>query len=158
RAGRLMRKPTDSRAMDETERLSSLIGDIYDAALDPERWVGVLEQTCNFIVGTAAALQSHHLLQQAANFYFSWNDNPNYTKSYIEKYAKLNPVIVPVIIQARVGEISACLDFITPEQYRRTQLWKEWAGPQGYIDAVQVVLDKSATSYAGVAVMRHERH
>ncbi len=42
--------------MDETERLSALIGDIYDAALDPTLWVDVLGKTKGFIGGQAASL------------------------------------------------------------------------------------------------------
>jgi DNA-binding CsgD family transcriptional regulator len=96
--------------------------------------------------------------RKSANFYFTWNDNPEYTKTYIEKYAGLNPAIVPAVIQTNVGDVSTFLDFIPIEQYRMTRLYKEWSGPQGYIDAVQVTLEKSATAYAGVAIMRHERH
>jgi DNA-binding CsgD family transcriptional regulator len=141
--------------MDEA-RLSSLIGDIYDAALDPDLWCGTLQKTCEFVVGIAGALQSHDISQQSANFYFTWNDNPDYTKSYVEQYAKINPAVVPALIQTQVGDVSTFLDFITLEEYRKTRLWKEWSGPQGYIDAVQVTLDRSASSYAGLALMRHE--
>jgi DNA-binding NarL/FixJ family response regulator len=35
-------------AVDETERLSALIGDIYDAALDPALWVDVLRKVRSF--------------------------------------------------------------------------------------------------------------
>jgi DNA-binding CsgD family transcriptional regulator len=143
--------------MDEA-RLSSLIGDIYDAALDPDLWPGTLEKTCDFVVGIASTLQSHDISQRTANFYFTWNDNPEYTRAYVEKYARINPAIVPAAIQTQVGDVSTFLDFITLDEYRQTQLYKEWSGPQGYIDAVQATLDKSATSYAAVVVMRHDRH
>jgi DNA-binding CsgD family transcriptional regulator len=142
----------------DAARVSSLIGDIYDAALDPDLWVGTLEKTCDFVVGIASALNSHDISQQTANFYFTWNDNPEYTKSYVERYAAINPAIVAATIQTQVGDVSTFLDFITLEEYRKTQFYKEWSAPQGYIDAVQVTLDKSATSYAGVAVMRHDSH
>src|SRR5262245_3079883 len=144
--------------IDDAERFSDLIGCIYDAALDPGLWVTTLEKTCNYVGGIAGALQSHDVLQKSACFYFSWNDDPEYTRSYIEKYARLNPAIVPTMIQTQVGQVSTFLDFVPLEEYRATQLYKEWAAPQGYIDAVQAVLDKSATSYAAVAIMRHERH
>ena len=144
--------------MDEAARMSRLIGGIYDAALDPGRWVGVLEETCRYVVGIASTLQSHDISQQTANFYFTWNDNPEYTRSYIEKYARINPAIVPAAIQTQVGDVSTFLDFIPLDEYRRTQLYREWSGPQGYIDAVQATLDKSATSYAAIVVMRHDDH
>src|SRR5215831_11530611 len=114
-----------SEVLDETEQLSQLIGDIYDAALDPTLWVATLEKTCNYVGGIASALQSHDVLQRSACFYFSWNDNPEYTKSYIEKYASINPAIVPATIQTQVGEVSAFLDFVSLEEYRASQLYKE---------------------------------
>jgi Bacterial regulatory proteins, luxR family len=40
-------------ATSETEQVSQLIGDIYDAALDPGLWVGTLEKTSNHVGGVA---------------------------------------------------------------------------------------------------------
>jgi DNA-binding CsgD family transcriptional regulator/PAS domain-containing protein len=144
--------------MDEAEQLSALIGDIYDAAIDPERWPTALEKTCAFVVGVAGSLQSHDTSRRSANFYFTWNDDPEYTKTYIETYAGLNPAIVPTLIQTKVGNVSTFLDVVPVEQYRMTRLYTEWSAPQGYIDALLVTLEKSATAFAGVAIMRHERH
>jgi DNA-binding CsgD family transcriptional regulator len=146
-----------AEAIDEAEQVSQLVGGIYDAALDPTLWTDVLEKTCNFVVGVAAALQSHDALQQSACFYFTWNDNPEYTKSYVEKYVRINPAVVPATIQTKVGDVSTFLDFVPLEEYRVTQLYKEWSAPQGYIDAIQATLDKSAMSYAAATVMRDER-
>ena len=42
--------------MHGSEQLSTLIGDIYDAAIDPALWIDVLGKTKNFIGGHAAAL------------------------------------------------------------------------------------------------------
>jgi hypothetical protein len=36
------------------ERISRLIGDIYDAALEPELWPGALEGICGFVGGSMA--------------------------------------------------------------------------------------------------------
>jgi DNA-binding CsgD family transcriptional regulator/PAS domain-containing protein len=151
------RAPAPVAEPDVCERVSQLIGDIYDASLDPSQWPRALERTCDYIGGITAALQSHDSSQQSACFYFTWNDNPDYTKSYVEKYARINPAIVPATLQTQVGDVSAFLDFIPLDEYVETQFYKEWAGPQGYIDAVQATLEKSGMTYAAVAVMRHER-
>ena len=42
--------------MDDVERISMLIGDIYDAALDPALWPTVLEQTATYVGGVCAAV------------------------------------------------------------------------------------------------------
>src|SRR5205809_7885683 len=46
----------DGSAMSEAERLSGLIGEIYDAALDPTLWPEVLAQSARFVDGFSAAL------------------------------------------------------------------------------------------------------
>ena len=143
--------------MDESEQVSQLIGDIYDAALDPAQWTHVLEQTCGYVRGVASALVSHDSAQKSAQFHFAWGDDPFYSKLYNETYVKLNPVVLSAVIQTKVGEVSAYLDLIPEHEYRSSRFYKEWAGPQGYVDAVQVTLEKSATSFVAAAVMRHER-
>ena len=35
--------------MGELEQVSALIGDIYDAALDPKLWPSVFESTCKYV-------------------------------------------------------------------------------------------------------------
>jgi hypothetical protein len=45
--------------MSETVLLSRLIGDIYDAALDPARWPGVLEEACRFVGSAGLYLQTN---------------------------------------------------------------------------------------------------
>ena len=42
--------------MDEVEQVSALIGDIYDASLDPALWCPVLQQIGDFVGGPTAAL------------------------------------------------------------------------------------------------------
>src|SRR5260221_1503870 len=41
---------------------------------------------------------------------------------------------------------------------RETRFYGEWLKPQGYIDVVGGIVEKSATSCAPLAVLRHERN
>jgi DNA-binding CsgD family transcriptional regulator len=143
--------------MGKVEHVSHLIGDIYDAALDPALWPHVLEQTCGYVEGVAASIQSHDSAQKSAQFHFSWGDDPHYSRLYRETYVRINPAVTTAVIQTRVGEVRAYSDFISQDEYHASRFYKEWAGPQGYVDSVLVVLDKSATSFAGAVVMRHAR-
>ena len=56
--------------MHEPERLSALIGDIYDAALDPTLWVNVLGKTRAFIGGWAIALSWKDAVAKCGGSYF----------------------------------------------------------------------------------------
>jgi len=42
----------------DPQRLSDLIGDVYDTALDQSLWEGVIERVAHFVRGTGAALFS----------------------------------------------------------------------------------------------------
>ena len=51
--------------MDEVEKVSGLIGNIYDAALDRSLWPLVLEQTCEYIGGCASSLMSQDFVRRS---------------------------------------------------------------------------------------------
>src|SRR5262249_29582913 len=57
-----------------------------------------------------------------------------------------------------VEEVITVSDIVSHEEFRKTLFYKEWVRPQGWIDAASAVLEKSATSYAAISVIRHERH
>jgi hypothetical protein len=43
--------------MDETEQFSKLVGHIYDAALDPDQWMDVLQRAATFLGSATATLR-----------------------------------------------------------------------------------------------------
>jgi hypothetical protein len=144
--------------MTEIDQVSELIGDIYDAALDETKWPAALERICTYVQGAVSALTSHDFRGAGASIHASWGDDPTYSKLYNEAYVRLNPAIPAAVMQAEVGEVSTYLDLIPEQEYRNSPFFKEWAGPQGYIDAVQATLEKSATSFSAAVVIRHERN
>jgi DNA-binding CsgD family transcriptional regulator len=143
--------------MDEAEQVSQLIGDVYDASLDPASWPQVLEHTCHYVQGVTSVLVSQDSAHRNAEFHHSWGDDPDYTRSYQETYVKINPILLPMVLSAKIGDVVANSDVLPIEEFVETRFYKEWAQPQGYLDAISATLDKSATSYASVAVARHER-
>ena len=74
--------------MHETERLSALIGDIYDAALQPWLWANVLESAARFIGGPAASVFSKDVTRSVQIFY-QYGIDPGYVRLYVDKYIKL---------------------------------------------------------------------
>ena len=58
------------RQVRELERVSELIGQIYDASLDPERWPDVLGRACGFVPGHAASLFSKDVTDRSGNIYY----------------------------------------------------------------------------------------
>jgi DNA-binding CsgD family transcriptional regulator len=143
--------------MEDSEEISALIGEIYDAALDRGMWPAALKRTCGYVGGVASSLLSHDSARLAGRFYFSWGDDPHFTRLYFEKYIRINPLLVPTQVSVRIGQVVSILDMIPRDEYLASRFYKEWAEPQGYIDALHGVLDKSISRYAAVAVVRHEK-
>lgn len=144
--------------MREDERLSSLIGDIYDAALDASLWVAVLRKARDFVGGQAAALFWKDAAGKSGNAYYEDGGiEPHYSRLYFEKYVKLDPATTSHYF-AEIGKPVATADIIPYDEFLDTRMYKEWARPQGLVDFVSALLDKSVTSAAMFGVFRHERH
>jgi DNA-binding CsgD family transcriptional regulator len=144
-------------AMHETERLSTLIGDIYDAAIDPALWGRVLGTTRMFVGGWAAALSWKDVVGKTGiNYHEDGSQDPSFRKLYFDKYVKMDPFTTSQYF-AEIGEPIATADMIPYEEFLESRLYKEWVRPQGLVDAAVTALDKSATSFAFFVVFRHER-
>ena len=143
------------RSMDESEHVSDLIGGIYDAALDRALWPSVLEETCRFLNGQAAALVGK--TASDFEFFFEWGTDPTFLESYRSTYGMINPLHVPVMIYGKVGEVRTTSELVPYDEFVASRFFKEWATPQGIIDAITVLFVKSATHYSGLSVHRHAR-
>ena len=142
--------------LSEAQILSSLITAIYDAALDQTLWPAALEQICAFIQGPAAMIFAHDAALKGGHRFHSWGDDPDYTRLYFERYAAINPVN-PAQFLVDLGVVKSALDLVPRHELVETRFYREWAEPQGYVDNVFVIVDKSATSYAALAVSRDQQ-
>lgn len=134
-------------AMSEIERFSALVGDIYDASLDPALWPAVFEKACSFIGGSTASLVSHNTVYKTADFYFSSTIDPQYRQLYFDKYFRINPIF-PTVIFFDVEETHWVPDILPREEFCRTRFFQEFLLPQGYMDGLFANMDKSATGCA----------
>ena len=82
--------------------------------------------------------------------------DPHYTQLYFDKYVTLDPTYGGHFL-AEIEQPVAVADLMTPLEFRETRFYREWVRPQGLVDCVNAVLDKSATSVAMFGVFRSER-
>jgi DNA-binding CsgD family transcriptional regulator len=128
----------------ELIELSSVIADIYDAAIEPALWQQALASICNYLGGTTAALLWHDSAAQQAQVMHIFNDDPRYTKLYFEKYLSLNPFF-PAAGFVEAGLVHSQRDIIPQQELEKTRFYKEWIEPQGIVDAVAVNLEVGIT-------------
>jgi DNA-binding CsgD family transcriptional regulator len=62
------------------------------------------------------------------------------------------------MIYAKVGSINVASEFIPYDELLACRFYKEWLAPQGIVDAISVTFEKSAHSYAMLAIHRNQRY
>ena len=140
----------------ELEEVLSLTGDIYDAALDPARWPETLRKVSQFVGGVATALLSQDAASGTGRFYYSWGDNPEETRVWLEKYSRLHPILVPMLL-LNVGDVRSASQLISREQLYATRFYKEWLSKTGYGDKTFAVIEKSAAVLTYLATVHEHR-
>ncbi len=140
---------------DDAVQVSQLIGDIYDAALDPGVWPGALETAARFVGGAASALFMKDSVRKIHNNLYTWGYDANYTRTYIETYGQIDPFAVAQFF-FEVGQPISLADILPHEEFRRSRFYIEWVQPQHWIDAIAATLEKSVSTYAAFSVIRHE--
>jgi DNA-binding CsgD family transcriptional regulator len=144
--------------MRDGKQLSSLVGDVYDAALDASLWPEALARVRAFIGGQAAVLcWKDEVNKCGCADHQDGGLDPHYVQLYFEKYIKMDPYSTGQFF-ASVGEPVGIGDLVPPDEILGTRFYNEWVRPQGLVDCVVSPLHKSPTSAALVGVFRHERH
>jgi DNA-binding CsgD family transcriptional regulator len=142
----------------ESELLGALIGDIYDAALDASLWPGVIAKAVQFLPGMSGALFAKDTVNKTGNVYYDDGAiDPHYKQIYFEKYIKLDPANTGHFFSEIEAPVSTT-DLLPYDEFVETRFYKEWVRPQGIVDFVSAVLDRSATSAALFGIFRHDRH
>jgi len=143
-------------AMDEALQLSALIGDIYDAALDPVLWTTVVEKVGRFVGGSGASIFSQDSVRKTGNAYYFFGVDRYYKQLYFDTYIKFDPLSASYLT-LNVGDVISNSNIIPHDEFIATRFYKEWAQPQGWVDNVITALERSPTSIAAFVVFRHER-
>ena len=141
----------------DAKRLSALVADVYDAALDPPSWRKVLKDVCAFVRGgPSASLFWEDAVKRTGRTCYAWGGDPAYERLYWDKYVGLNP-FTAAAGHFPVEGIYSAADILPLHQFLETPFYKEWMTPQGWGDVLSATLDKSATSRAVFTVARHAR-
>jgi PAS domain-containing protein len=138
----------------EAELVSQLIGDVYDAALQPMLWRDALKRVTEFVGGSAASLYWKNAIHRTGAVRHSWNLDPAF--SYFNTQVKFDPVTVTQFTFG-VEDIYSIGDLIPYDEFLQTRVYKEWAKPQGWVDHLAATLDKTSTSFALFGVFRNEQ-
>jgi DNA-binding CsgD family transcriptional regulator/sulfur carrier protein ThiS len=133
--------------------LTQIIGEIYDAALESSRWPIVLAKIAKFAGGQAAGLLSKDAVSKSGNVYYQAGIDRCYVRLYSDTYWKFDPVAK--LHDCEVEQIVSVPDLVLYDEFRAGRFYREWAEPQGWIDAANAVLEKTMTSCVYLTVLRN---
>ena len=143
--------------MADRERLSDLIGDIYDTTIDRALWPSVLERIADFVEGVGAGIFSRDAVERTGNLHYGVGTEQRFIDLYFDRYIKLDPLSEAYLL-LNDGDVFSSSEYMPLAEFAETRFYQEWVKPQGFIDNVTAVLHKSASRQATAVVFRHERN
>jgi DNA-binding CsgD family transcriptional regulator len=138
----------------DQQQLSDLIGVVYDAAIDPSRWEGAIEKVAQFVGGAGGGLfckdvGAHHA---AIPYRFGFQ-----VPLPVEFFRQIYPAAEGHFL-GDLEQPIATTDLMPFAELTQSELYRQWAEPQGFIDFVSTLLDRTAISAVIFGVFRHQRN
>jgi DNA-binding CsgD family transcriptional regulator len=128
--------------MNAAQKMSRVIEDTYDAALEPERWKDVVVGINEFVGGRACGVFSKDSISKFGVTHYYCGADPYYIQLYSETHCKFDPLAsLPPL-----GKVVSIPDLVPFNEYRRGRFYQEWLRPQECVDAANVLLENSRTN------------
>jgi DNA-binding CsgD family transcriptional regulator len=138
----------------QANRFSSLVGEIYDAALDPTLRSGVLEQISDFVGGCAATILSRDAARLTIEIHQHFGTESRFRQLYRDRYVEQDPLLDRHRALA-AGQTIGVADIMPHEEFWATSFYREWLQPQEMIDLATVALETSDARNTILQVLRH---
>ncbi|MBF4990383.1 helix-turn-helix transcriptional regulator [Methylophilus sp. QUAN] len=104
-----------------------LVGEIYDAALKPEKWPEILQKLGQFMQSSKAVLFTNLHLPSQGGFYFTWGIPQAVTQQYVDHYQP-HDVWTQVGIQKEIfyeGKVTLGTELVPHQQFLESKIWRE---------------------------------
>ena len=151
-----LRSVVESAASDnfrDQQQLSDLIGVIYDAAIDPSLWDSAVETAAYFVGGVGGGLFCKDVGAHHATI-------PHRFGFQVPLPVELFRQIYPSAEGHFLGDLEqpvATTDLMPFAELAQSELYRQWAEPQGFVDFVSAVLDRTTISAVIFGIFRHQR-
>jgi len=134
--------------------LLSLIGEIYDAAIDPTHWTYVLGRLASFLEVSRALLVLEDAVSPEQSFFYSSHDMTAIFERYVGGYMLINPARLAMVGRIKDGDTVLTTDYMTPAEYRETRFAKEFLSTFDTADIAVGVIEKTATRITILSAQR----
>jgi DNA-binding CsgD family transcriptional regulator/PAS domain-containing protein len=111
------------------DALSTVIGDIYQAAYEPAAWPGAVEALRGVFHGSKACLVRVGPNRQPADL-IAPNGDPVFQRRYLEEFTQRPNVLETAVAGVPVGAVYHDHALVGRDRLRASRLWNDWMAPQ----------------------------
>ena len=126
---------------------------IYDTALDPTAWPNALARICAYLGAEASTFNYQNLSAGQSLLAFEHGTSPEWSRLYQNRFADLNPLIPP-LMRGPIGKPALIADRMALDDWRQTQIYREWCAPQRYEDFMDMVVYRDDGRVGAVCCVR----
>jgi DNA-binding CsgD family transcriptional regulator/PAS domain-containing protein len=140
------------------ERLSDLIGLIYDCTIEPDRWPETMHQICDDLACFLCAIYRVDLENSQVAFLRQWNGEAH-RLALLEKHG---PDVAGIYQTAQavrgqpIDEPLVLTRHLPRDTWVQTRYYTEWAKPRGVCDSIQTMVLREPRRIGIFAANRHE--
>jgi DNA-binding CsgD family transcriptional regulator len=134
----------------------NLVGKVYDAALDKQKWSLFLDEFARAVGGCSAMLRSADLQASKAGFVASVGYDPAWQSAYCNHFVKLD-YQTPTLNQSPLGEVMSGDQVVSLPEQRKTEFYNDYAIPQDKLHALGSLLSKDGSHTLLFAAQRGKR-
>ncbi|HZT87487.1 MAG TPA: helix-turn-helix transcriptional regulator [Stellaceae bacterium] len=140
------------------ERLSDLIGSIYDCTIEPDRWPDTMKEICGELDCMHAAILLVDLIQSQHVFFQTWNIDPYWIEKNKDFYEETTMFYrnSARALAAPVDDVLVISRDLAPKIFFGSRYYREWIKPQGICDTIQTVVLRQPDRIGVFAPVRHE--
>lgn len=140
-----------------TPQGNALVAQLYDAALDAQRWSDAVASLTAWLGGAIGCLQVRRLSPSLGVSTVTTGIDPVFYQSYLDYYHKVDPHLARVG-QLRVGCTHLSREVLPDDELFRTQYFNEYIRPQGLADLQGTALIREPTRIVTFATFSPYRH
>jgi DNA-binding CsgD family transcriptional regulator/PAS domain-containing protein len=138
------------------ERLSDIIGSVYDCVLEPQEWSRTLPLISAFGECAASSIVVQGRLNNSGARVFEHGERQSFLRLYFEKLAASRMPAMKQVAFDHLGEVATMTMLAGEREPLNSDFYVKWVRPLGFLDVIGVLVLKSGKRVAWFSVARSD--
>ena len=138
------------------ERLSDIIGSVYDCVLQPQEWSRTLPLISAFGESAASSMVVQGRVSNSGARVFEDGDRQSFLRLYFEKLAASRMPAMKQVAFDHLGEVATMTMLAGEREPLNSDFYLKWVRPLGFRDVIGVLVLKSGKRVAWFSVARSD--